>query len=61
MRKNSTPAIGAFHPFIFMLLVYVISLFLSVYVCRFVYYSVHSDGSDLSSVNAKMEHATALK
>jgi hypothetical protein len=41
MRRNSTSAIGAFHPILFFMLVYGISLFLAIFVCRTVYYSLN--------------------
>jgi hypothetical protein len=41
MRRNSTSAIGAFHPILFFTLVYGISLFLAIFVCRTVYYSLN--------------------
>ena len=41
MRRNSTSTIGAFHPILFFMLVYGISLFLAIFVCRTVYYSLN--------------------
>lgn len=62
MRKNSTTSMGAFHPAVFLLLVYVISLFMSLFVCRMVYYTVNNDGPDFpSQVPSQMLQATALK
>jgi hypothetical protein len=43
MNRNSTSSLGAFHPFIFFLVVYGISLFLAFFVCRTVYYTIHGD------------------
>lgn len=66
MRRNSTPAMGAFHPVLFFMFVYGISLFLAIFVCRTVYYSV----SDTPSNSVKTEqpryaasgmNATALR
>ena len=45
MRRNSTSSIGALHPVFFFLLVYGISLFLALFVCRTVYYSMNDDVS----------------
>ncbi len=43
MRRNSTSSVGALHPILFFLLVYGISLFLAIFVCRTVYYSINDD------------------
>ncbi len=43
MRRNSTPGIGAFHPIVFFTLIYGISLFLALFVCRTVYYNIHGE------------------
>jgi hypothetical protein len=41
MRRNATSSIGAFHPAVFFTFVYAISLFLALFVCRTVYYSIN--------------------
>jgi hypothetical protein len=41
MRRNSTSTIGALHPVLFFLCVYGISLFLAIFVCRTVYFSMN--------------------
>ena len=43
MRQKSTSSIGALHPVLFMLLVYIISVVLAFFVCRMIYFSIHSD------------------
>lgn len=43
MRRTSTSAIGAFHPALFFILVYVISILMALFVCRAVYISVYGD------------------
>ena len=66
MRRNSTSAIGALHPILFFLVIYGISLFLAIFICRTVYYSINDDGmantktiqSDVYSTQAAV---TALK
>ena len=66
MRRNSTSAMGALHPVLFFLVIYGISLFLAIFVCRTVYYSINNDGignektmqADLYSTQV---HTTALK
>lgn len=66
MRRNSTSPMGALHPVLFFLVIYGISLFLAIFVCRTVYYSINNDGianektmqADLYSTQV---HTTALK
>ncbi|HUC80028.1 MAG TPA: hypothetical protein VMR70_03895 [Flavisolibacter sp.] len=50
MRKNSTSSIGALHPVLFMLLIYIISVVLAFFVCRMIYFSINTQESA-----AKME------
>lgn len=69
MRRNSTSAMGALHPILFFLVIYGISLFLAIFVCRTVYYSINSDGvaNSTNSKNIQADiystqvHTTALK
>ncbi len=66
MRRNSTPSLGAIHPILFFMLVYGISLFLALFVCRTVYYSINNDpiseSNKIISVDASSTlNATALK
>lgn len=35
---------GALHPVLFFLVIYGISLFLAIFVCRTVYYTINDDG-----------------
>lgn len=44
MTQHQKPGLGAFHPVIFFLFVYGISLFMALFVCRAVYYSVNEPG-----------------
>ncbi len=55
MRRNSTKSLGAFHPVLFFLFVYGLSLFLALFVCRTVYYSMNEE----SSVSTIMESTAA--
>jgi hypothetical protein len=41
MNRNYSSAMGAFHPILFFVIVYAVSLFLAFFVCRTVYYAVH--------------------
>jgi hypothetical protein len=67
MRRNSTSAMGALHPILFFLVIYGISLFLALFVCRTVYYSINDDGINNSktlqatNIYSTQTHTTALK
>ena len=54
MRRTSTSAIGAFHPVLFFILVYVISILMALFVCRSVYISVYGD-PDVTHLQTKAE------
>lgn len=45
MRRNSTSSLGAFHPIVFFVIVYAISLFLAFFVCSTVYYTINDDAA----------------
>ena len=61
MRRNSTSSIGALHPVLFMLLVYVISVVLAFFVCRMIYFSLHNETA-ASDVNLdKLEPLSASR
>ncbi|HEU4472284.1 MAG TPA: hypothetical protein VFR58_14425 [Flavisolibacter sp.] len=47
MRRNATSSMGALHPALFFLFIYGISLFLAIFVCRTVYYSMNDDSSSV--------------
>jgi flagellar biosynthesis protein FliP len=66
MRRNSTSAMGALHSVLFFLVIYGISLFLAIFVCRTVYYSINGDGVASSNtaqtdMYSTQVHTTALK
>lgn len=61
MKRNSTSAVGALHPFLFMLLVYVVSLVLAFFVCRIVYFSLHADEASADVKSQKLDALTAAK
>ena len=61
MRRNSTSSVGALHPVLFMLLVYIISVVLAFFVCRIIYFSINGNESG-SDVNiTKATPVTALR
>lgn len=47
MNRNSTSSVGALHPVLFMLLVYIVSVVLAFFVCRTIYFAIH--GSDTAA------------
>ena len=66
MRRSSISPISALHPILFFLVIYGISLFLALFVCRTVYYSINEDGLANSKtiqtdIYSTQSHTTALK
>ena len=49
MRRNSTSSVGAMHPILFFLLIYGIALFLALFVCRTVYYSINGETTSVET------------
>jgi hypothetical protein len=60
MKQTSTSAMGALHPVLFFMLVYGISLFLALFVCRTVYYSINGDEASISMEQKAAEEAKAV-
>jgi hypothetical protein len=52
-RKNSS--VGAFHPVLFFVVIYGISLFLAFFVCSSVYYSIN-DKDDATTQTASQQY-----
>ncbi len=50
MKRTSTSSIGALHPILFFMVVYGLSLFLAIFVCRTVYNTVNDDSSTSQSL-----------
>lgn len=50
MRRNSTSSVGAMHPVLFFLLIYGIALFLALFVCRTIYYSINEETTSVETV-----------
>lgn len=61
MRRNSTSAVGALHPVLFMLLVYIISVVLAFFVCRMIYASIYGDETSFQTNNSGQENVAVLK
>ncbi len=61
MRRNSTSSMGALHPILFFFLVYGISLFLALFVCRTVYYNLNGEEAVVEKTNSSArESSTAV-
>ena len=60
MRYNSTSTMGAMHPVIFFLFVYGIALFLALFVCRTVYYSINGEPATVQNSLEVPQDATAV-
>lgn len=58
MSRRSTSSIGALHPVLFFIFIYGISLVLAIFVCRTVYYSIHSEESEITG-NIKQDQPFA--
>ena len=43
MNRKTTSFLGAFHPILFFMVIYGISIFLSFFVCRTVYFALNGD------------------
>jgi hypothetical protein len=52
MYRKSTPSFGALHPVLFFVVVYGISLFLAIFVCRTVYYGMNDKGAAQTEISA---------
>jgi hypothetical protein len=61
MRRNSTSTIGALHPVLFMLLVYIISVVLAFFVCRMIYFSIHPDQARIETTVENAAPVTAAR
>ena len=63
MSRNSTPSLGALHPVLFLLLVYIVSFVLAFFVCRMIYFSINGEEptSGINTKVGKLETLTAAK
>jgi hypothetical protein len=58
MRHNSTSSLGALHPIFFFLVVYGISLFLALFVCRTIYYGINEKAAGQTEMKQDMKAST---
>ena len=53
--KSSKASIGALHPILFFVGVYVIALFFSIFICSTVFYSLNGPANEASTENNQTE------
>ncbi len=58
MNRKSTSGMGAFHPVLFFVVIYGISLVLALFVCSTVYYSLNESKPE-AAAQKNMEISTA--
>lgn len=46
MKANKLTSVGALHPILFFAVMYVVVLFLSIFICSSLFYSLNSDGTE---------------
>ncbi len=61
MNRKSYSTFGALHPFLFMVMVYFISVVLALFVCTTIYNSLHNTETMVGTDVPKAERLTALK
>ena len=61
MNRKFSSSIGALHPILFLLMIYVISVVLALFVCTTIYNSLHDNPSLAEKEGVKTEALTALK
>ena len=62
MSRKTNSSVGAFHPILFFVVIYGISLFLAFFVCSSVYYSIHDKdevGTQTASQQYELDNTTA--
>ena len=61
MNRKFYASFGALHPFLFMVMVYIISVVLACFVCTTIYNSIHGAETLADGDEPKIESMTALK
>ncbi len=61
MKRNFTSSLGALHPVLFMIMIYIISVVLAFFVCTTIYNSLHDATSLAEKEAVQAEALTALK
>ena len=64
MSRKTNSSVGAFHPILFFVVIYGISLFLAFFVCSSVYYSINDKKDETnqtaSSQQYELDNATTV-
>lgn len=60
MKNRAFPAMGAFHPLFFFITVYVVALFLSIYICSSIFYSLQ-DGNEQAQESSRPVPSITIK
>jgi hypothetical protein len=61
MRRNLSSSLGALHPILFLVMIYIISVVLAFFVCTTIYNSLHDTASVAEEERIHTEALTALK
>ena len=61
MKRNLSSSLGALHPVLFLIAVYIISVVLAFFVCTTIYNSLHDTASLAEKETLPAEAITALK
>lgn len=61
MKRNLSSSLGALHPIIFLIAIYIISVVLAFFVCTTIYNSLHDTASMVEKEAMPAEAITALK
>jgi len=48
MKAKSLTAVGALHPLLFFVTVYIVALFLSIFICSSIFYSINDSSTAAS-------------
>lgn len=51
MKSRSSSSVGALHPILFVALMYVVVLFLSIFICSSIFYTLNNDTASTETVS----------
>lgn len=61
MKRNLSSSLGALHPVLFLIAIYMISVVLAFFVCTTIYNSLHDNASLADKPTVPVESMAALK
>ncbi|MBN8781770.1 MAG: hypothetical protein J0G98_01805 [Terrimonas ferruginea] len=61
MKNRAFPAMGAFHPLFFFVTVYVVALFLSIFICSSIFYSLQDENGEAQTSSHSTPSMTIKK